>query len=169
MTFQTLSPDAPAEPNQLRAPVRGKRGAAPTSAPSASPPPSIRRDWDACLSRRAAVCLCTVGPVTIATTGDPAMTLPGPRIVCAQAARLPNSAPVHARTLVNVALRSLVPSRNPCPRMHRKSANGRGPVPPPQLLLAVRFRGPLASLPTWSQLAARIHSPETRLVSRVHK
>ena len=122
-------PDSfPRCPISLRAPVRGKRGAAPTSAPSASPP-STRRAWDACLSRRAAVCLRTLGPVTITTTG-PAATLPWPSQARESCVLRPNSAPVHAGTLVNVALRSLVLSRDPCPRMHRKSANGRGPVPP---------------------------------------
>ena len=175
-TFQTLSPDAPAEPNQPASPREGKEGRCADICPIRKPPPSTRRDWDACLSRRAAVCLRTLGPVTITTTTGPAVALPvalpSPRIVCAQAARLPDSAPVHAGTLVNVALRSLVLSRDPCPRMHRKSANGRGPVPL-NWTPAVRFRGPLLSPARFSPLGASSPhvsmGPETRLVSQVHK
>ena len=63
-------------PISLRAPVRG-RGALRRHLPHPQAPPSTRRDWDACLSRRAAVCLRTLGPVTITTTG-PAVALPWP-------------------------------------------------------------------------------------------
>lgn len=77
-TFQTLSPDAPAEPNQPASPREGKEGRCADICPIRKPPPpSTRRDWDACLSRRAAVCLRTLGPVTITTTG-PAVALPWP-------------------------------------------------------------------------------------------
>lgn len=178
-TFQTLSPDAPAEPNQPASPREGKEGRCADICPIRKPPPQA---LDATGTRAFRVGLqCAFVPSGPSLSPPlaqpwpcrgPAVAFPSPRIVCAQAARLPNSAPVHVGTLVNVALRSLVLSRDPCPRMHRKSANGRGPGPF-NWTPAVRFRGPLLSPARFSPLGASSPhvsmGPETRLVSQVHK
>ena len=141
-------------PISLRASVRGRRGAAPTSAPSASPPQAL----DATGTRAFRVGLrCAFVPSAVTLP----VALSSPRIVCAQAARLPNSAPAHAGTLVNVALRSLVLTKDPCPHASEKCQ--RSWSCPAQLDTCCPFPWPSAFscslFPTWSQLVACIHGP----------
>jgi hypothetical protein len=175
-TFHTLSPDAPAEPNQPASPREGKEGRCADICPIRKPPPKHSTR----LGRVPFASGCSVPSYPRARhyhhhywpCRGPARGPPKPaNRVCSgcSPARLSPCACGNTCQCRATLARS---QQRPLPRMHRKSANGRGPVPL-NWTPAVRFRGPLLSPARFSPLGASpphvSMGPETRLVSQVHK